>query len=381
MGAGVRRGGPGPEGGGGAAGAIHSVVFCGFASKELAKRIDDCTPKVILSSSGGIEPARKIPYKPLLDEAIATASHKPQRQIILQRPQLTCELKPGAGDRDWATELASAAPHDCVPVAATDPLYILYTSGTTGRPKGVLRDNGGHAVALRRSMALLYGVRPGDVFWAASDIGWVVGHSYIVYGPLLNGCTTVLYEGKPIGTPDAGAFWRVCQQHQVHTLFTAPTALRAIKREDPEGALARGVDLSSLRAMYLAGERSDPDSLQWASQILGKPVVDHWWMTETGWGITGLARGLEHQPVRAGSAGQVLPGYDVALMDEAGQELYTPLNPAFNPASPAADALLHKRTKSDAEHLRDSKARASTRATAWPPGALRCAFRCRPAAC
>ena len=327
------------------------MVFGGFAPKELAKRIDDATPTVILSASCGIEPTRVIPYKPLLDEAIALAAHKPAVQIILQRPELACTLNAAQGDRDWATEYAAAAPAACVPVLATDPLYILYTSGTTGRPKGVLRDNGGHAVALRRTMSMIYGVRPGDVFWAASDIGWVVGHSYIVYGPLLHGCTTVLYEGKPVGTPDAAAFWRVCERYDVRVLFTAPTALRAIKREDADGHLARKHPLPHLQALFLAGERSDPDSVAWATRILQRPVVDHWWMTETGWGITGLARGLEYQPIRPGSAGQVFPGFDVALLDEHGHELRTPLHPTYDPAKDGA-ALRHP-TKADAEHLRD----------------------------
>lgn len=301
-------------------GAIHSVVFGGFASAELAARIDDCKPKVVLSASCGIEIDRLVEYKPLLDGALELARHTPQRCMILQRPQLTVALVAGR-DVDWQDALATAVPHACVPVAATDPLYILYTSGTTGRPKGVVRDNGGHAVALAWSMRNIYGVAPGETFWAASDIGWVVGHSYIVYGPLLNGNTTVLYEGKPVGTPDPGGFWRVASQHGVRVLFTAPTALRAIKREDPDGMHVRRYDLSALRTLFLAGERTDPVTLRWARAHLDIPVVDHWWQTETGWAITASCRGIENLPIRDGAAGQAVPGYDVRALGEDGSEL------------------------------------------------------------
>jgi propionyl-CoA synthetase len=299
-------------------GAIHSVVFGGFAAPELAARIDDCKPKVVLSASCGIEIGRLVEYKPLLDKALAIAKHAPRRCVILQRPELAAPLVAGR-DVDWDEALAGATPSDCVPVAATDPLYILYTSGTTGRPKGVVRDNGGHAVALTWSMRNLYGVEPGETFWAASDIGWVVGHSYIVYGPLLNGNATVLYEGKPVGTPDPGAFWRVAAEHGVRVLFTAPTALRAIKREDPGATHARRYDLSALRALFLAGERTDPVSLRWARSALGVPVVDHWWQTETGWAITGLCRGVEELPIVDGAAGRAVPGYDVVALDAQGR--------------------------------------------------------------
>ena len=301
-------------------GAIHSVVFGGFAAKELASRIDDARPKVIVSASCGIEPARVVPYKPLLDDAIAQARHQPERCIVLQRPQTTAELDP-ARDLDWATCMNGAQPVGCVPVDATDPLYILYTSGTTGLPKGIVRDHGGHATALLWSMRHIYGVQPGEVFWTASDVGWVVGHSYIVYAPLLNGSTTVLYEGKPVGTPDAGAFWRVIAEHGVKVLFTAPTALRAIRREDPEaGQLAR-YDLGGFRALFLAGERCDPDTLHWAEDKLGVPVIDHWWQTETGWAIAANYLGIEHLPVKAGSPTLPAPGYDVQVLDEAGHEV------------------------------------------------------------
>ncbi|HEX5050091.1 MAG TPA: propionyl-CoA synthetase [Gammaproteobacteria bacterium] len=301
-------------------GAIHSVVFGGFAAHELAARIDDCKPKVVLCASCGIEPGRVVEYKPLLDQALSIAKHTPSRCVILQRPQRRAQLD-AARDLDWDDALESAATHDCVPVAATDPLYILYTSGTTGRPKGVVRDNGGHAVALLWSMRNVFGAQPGEVWWTASDIGWVVGHSYIVYGPLLNGNTTVLYEGKPVGTPDAGAFWRVLAEHRARLLFTAPTALRAIKREDPLGSLMPRYDLSSLRTLFLAGERTDPATLQWARTRLGVPVVDNWWQTETGWPITASCRGIEELPIRDGAAGQAVPGYDVRAVDEAGREV------------------------------------------------------------
>ncbi len=299
-------------------GAVHSVVFGGFAPKELATRINDAQPKLIVSASCGIEGARVIAYKPMLDQAIELATHRPEKCIILQRLQARAELVAGR-DLDWQAEMAKAAPAACVAVAATDPLYILYTSGTTGVPKGVVRDNGGHAVALTWSMRHIYNVAPGDVFWAASDIGWVVGHSYIVYAPLLAGCTTVLYEGKPVGTPDAGAFWRVISQHRVKALFTAPTAFRAIKREDPRGELIGKYDLSRFQALFLAGERCDPDTLLWAQERLKVPVIDHWWQTETGWAIAGNCLGLEALPVKPGSPTKAVPGYDVQIVDELGK--------------------------------------------------------------
>ncbi len=300
-------------------GAVHSVVFGGFAAKELATRIDDARPKVILAASCGIEPNRVVAYKPLLDEAIRLAGHTPQRCVVLQRPQAEAAMLPGR-DLDWRDFVSGAEPAACVPVAATDPLYILYTSGTTGVPKGVVRDHGGHAVALRWSMEHLYDVRPGEVFWAASDVGWVVGHSYIVYAPLLHGCTTVLYEGKPVGTPDAGAFWRVIAEHGVSVLFTAPTAFRAIKQHDPSGDLVRDYDLSRFRALFLAGERCDPDTLQWAEELLGVPVVDHWWQTETGWPIAAACLGIERAEVKPGSAGLPVPGWDVRILRSDGDE-------------------------------------------------------------
>jgi propionyl-CoA synthetase len=303
-------------------GAVHSVVFGGFAARELATRIDDAQPKVILSASCGIEGARVVAYKPLLDEAIALAAAKPATCLILQRPQATAELTAGR-DRDWAETVAAAKAQgrrsECVPVAATDPLYVLYTSGTTGRPKGVVRDNGGYMVALEWSMQNLYGVEPGEVYWCASDVGWVVGHSYIVYGPLLHGCTSVLYEGKPVGTPDAGAFWRVIAEHGAVTLFTAPTAFRAIKKEDPNGDLLRSHDLSRFRALFLAGERADPDTVQWAERILGVPIIDHWWQTETGWAVAGNPLGLGLMPVKYGSPTVAMPGYDLQVLDEGGK--------------------------------------------------------------
>ena len=294
-------------------GAVHSVVFGGFAPKELATRIDDAKPKVMLLASCGIEPGRVIAYKPMLDQAIDLASHKPEKCVVLQRPQERAELIPGR-DLDWGDFLAGAEPAGCVPVAATDPLYILYTSGTTGIPKGVVRDNGGHAVALKWSMENVYGVGAGEVFWAASDIGWVVGHSYIVYGPLLKGCTTILYEGKPVGTPDPGAFWRVASQHGVNVLFTAPTAFRAIKRDDPTGSHISRYDLSRFRTLFLAGERCDPDTLHWAERNLGVPVIDHWWQTETGWPIAANCVGLGMLPVKPGSPTKAVPGYDVRIL-------------------------------------------------------------------
>ncbi len=301
-------------------GAVHSVVFGGFAAPELATRIDDAQPKLIVCASCGIEATRVIAYKPLLDEAITLAAHKPKACIVKQRSQLTAAMVAGR-DLDWDACVASATPAACVPVAATDPLYILYTSGTTGQPKGVVRDNGGHAVALKWSMQNVYGVQPGEVFWAASDVGWVVGHSYIVYGPLLNGNTTILFEGKPVGTPNAGTFWRVIADHRVCTLFTAPTAFRAIKKEDPEGKLIRDFDLRSLRALFLAGERSDPATLVWAETQLGVPVVDHWWQTETGWAIVANCLGIESLPVKHGSPTVAVPGWDVRVLDEGGHEV------------------------------------------------------------
>ena len=301
-------------------GAVHSVVFGGFAAPELAARIDDCRPKVVLSASCGIEANRVVDYKALLDRAIELASAKPERCVILQRPEHRAALVPGR-DLDWHDWLASAAPRDCIPVQAADPLYVLYTSGTTGQPKGVVRDNGGHAVALNWSMRHVYGAAPGETFWAASDIGWVVGHSYIVYGPLLNGNATVLYEGKPVGTPDAGAFWRVVADHGVRVLFTAPTALRAIKREDPGGERIRAHDLRSLRTLFLAGERTDPATHEWATRMLGVPVIDHWWQTETGWPLTASAVGIERLPIKAGSAGQPVPGVAVRALDSGGRRV------------------------------------------------------------
>ncbi len=301
-------------------GAVHSVVFGGFAPHELAIRIEDATPKAVISASCGIEGSRVIEYKPLLDQAIEASAHQPEHCVIVQRPQAAATLVPGR-DISWDEAMAGAEPAGCAPVAATDPLYILYTSGTTGRPKGVVRDNGGHAVALRWSMANIYDIGPDDVYWAASDIGWVVGHSYIVYGPLLAGCTTVLYEGKPVGTPDAGAFWRVIADHRVKALFTAPTAIRAIKKEDPEGKLARAQDLSSLRYLFLAGERLDPETFRWASDLLGIPVIDHWWQTETGWAIAADPMGLEPMPTKAGSPTVPVPGFDVRIVDALGHEV------------------------------------------------------------
>jgi propionyl-CoA synthetase len=295
-------------------GAVHSVVFGGFAAYELALRIDDAAAAVVVSASCGIEAGRVLEYKPILDRAIGLSSHKPQSCVILQRPQAAASLVAGR-DLDWEQAMAAAEPAGCVPVAATDPLYILYTSGTTGTPKGVVRDNGGHAVALRWSMEHIYDTGPGEVFWAASDIGWVVGHSYIVYAPLLAGCTTVLYEGKPVGTPDAGAFWRVIAEHRVKALFTAPTAFRAIKKEDPEGLLVRKHDLSAFRYLFLAGERLDPETYRWAGELLGIPVIDHWWQTETGWAIAADLMGLEPMATKPGSPTVPVPGYDVHVVD------------------------------------------------------------------
>ena len=300
-------------------GAIHSVVFGGFSSRELATRIDDAKPKVMVAGSCGIEPNRVVHYKPLLDQAIDMAKHKPDHCVILRRPQEPGTMIEGR-DVDWETAMATAQPQPCVSVAATDPLYILYTSGTTGIPKGVVRDNGGHAVAMTWSMKHLYAMQPGEVFWAASDVGWVVGHSYIVYAPLLYGCTTIIYEGKPVGTPDAGAFWRVISEHGVAVMFTAPTALRAIKRVDSKAEFLKQYDLSRYRALFLAGERCDPDTLTWAQDILQRPVIDHWWQTETGWGIAANLMGVEHLPVKAGSPTKAVPGYDVRILDDDGHE-------------------------------------------------------------
>ncbi len=301
-------------------GAVHSVVFGGFAPNELATRIKDAAPKVIVSASCGIEPGRVIAYKPMLDEAIALAGDSVKHCVILRREQQGCTLKDGR-DVDWDEAMASAEPVDCVPVAATDPLYILYTSGTTGQPKGIVRDNGGHMVALKWSMKNIYNVDPGEVYWAASDVGWVVGHSYIVYAPLLHGCTTIVFEGKPVGTPDAGVFWRVISEHKVGTMFTAPTAFRAIKREDPEGKLLKQYDMGHFRTLFLAGERTDPDTLHWAENQLGVPVIDHWWQTETGWAIGANCVGIEQLPVKAGSSSRPVPGYDVRILDTAGHEV------------------------------------------------------------
>jgi propionyl-CoA synthetase len=301
-------------------GAVHSVVFGGFAAAELATRIDDATPKLIVTASCGIEPTRLVPYKPLVEEALALAKHKPDRCIVKQRPQLTASMQEGR-DIDWDQAMQRAQPASCVPVEATDPLYILYTSGTTGQPKGVVRDNGGHAVAMHWTMKHVYGAEPGEVFWAASDVGWVVGHSYIVYAPLLYGCTTLLYEGKPVGTPNAGAFWRVIAEHDVRTLFCAPTAFRAIKKEDPDGRFVREHDVSKLRALFLAGERSDPATLAWAEKQLGVPVIDHYWQTETGWAIAANCLGIERLPVKHGSPTLPAPGWDLRVLDEGGHEV------------------------------------------------------------
>ncbi|MEM8750572.1 MAG: propionyl-CoA synthetase [Pseudomonadota bacterium] len=305
-------------------GAVHSVVFGGFAASELATRIDDCAPKAIISASCGIEPGRVIAYKPLLDEAIELSDAKPDCTIILQREQQTCDLMSGR-DFDYAHEVGRhremGTDVPCVEVAATDPLYVLYTSGTTGQPKGVVRDNGGHMVALNWTMKAIYGVDPGEVYWAASDVGWVVGHSYIVYAPLMHGNTSILFEGKPVGTPDAGTFWRVISEHKVAALFTAPTAFRAIKKEDPDGALVANYDLSHFRMLYLAGERADPDTIHWAERVLGTPVIDHWWQTETGWTIAGNPIGIEQMPVKYGSPTVAMPGYDVQVLSDEGEEL------------------------------------------------------------
>jgi len=305
-------------------GAIHSVVFGGFAAHELATRIDDATPKAIIAASCGIEPGRVIAYKPLIDDAIDQATHKPESCFVFQREEQAADLQPGR-DHDLGalmeTGLSEGRKVACVSVQATDPLYVLYTSGTTGQPKGVVRDNGGHMVALKWSMSNLYGIEPGEVFWAASDVGWVVGHSYIVYGPLLHGCTTIVFEGKPVGTPDAGVFWRLISEHNIVSLFTAPTAFRAIRKEDPNGEFIRKYDLSKLRSLFLAGERADPETVKWAADQLKVPVIDHWWQTETGWCIVGNPLGLGALPVKPGSPTVPMPGYDVQILDDAGHPL------------------------------------------------------------
>ena len=307
-------------------GAIHSVVFGGFAARELATRIDDSRPKVILAGSCGIEPNRLVAYKPMIDEAIEIASHKPENVIVFQRKEHPASLVQGR-DHDWASLVGKAKDSNksvpCAEISATDPLYILYTSGTTGKPKGVVRDNGGHLVAMAWTMGAIYGIKPGDVFWSASDVGWVVGHSYIVYAPLIIGATTILYEGKPVGTPDAGAFWRVISEHGVKALFTAPTAFRAIRKEDPEGLELKKYDLTNFTALFLAGERADPDTVRWAEQMLGVPVIDHWWQTETGWAIAGNPFGMGQLPVKHGSPTVAMPGYDVRIVDEAGNPVPT----------------------------------------------------------
>ncbi|RSN23408.1 propionyl-CoA synthetase [Amycolatopsis sp. WAC 04169] len=300
-------------------GAVHSVVFGGFAPKELAARIEDAKPKVIVAASCGIEPTRIVEYKPIIDEALSGTAHQPDKVVVLQRERARAVL--GERDADWAELVAKASPADPVPVAATDPLYILYTSGTTGKPKGVVRDTGGHAVALAWSMGAIYDIQPGDVWWTASDVGWVVGHSYIVYAPLLIGATTVMYEGKPVGTPDAGAFWRVISDHEVKALFTAPTALRAIKKVDPDGIEIGKYQLSGFKTLFMAGERLDPETYHWAHDKLGVPVIDHWWQTETGWPIAANPRGLEPMPVKPGSATKPVPGWDVRILDQAGDPL------------------------------------------------------------
>ncbi len=331
-------------------GAIHSVVFGGFAPKELATRIEDARPRVVMCSSCGIEVNRIIPYKPLLDSAIDLCTHKPDACVIVQRPEARVPLIEGR-DYDWSAFM-TGAPADCVPVAATDPLYILYTSGTTGKPKGVLRDNGGHLVALEWSMKNIYGVTPGEVYWAASDIGWVVGHSYIVYGPLFHGCTSVIYEGKSVGTPDPGAFWRVISEHGVSVLFCAPTAFRAIRREDPEARYLRKYDLSSLRMLFLAGERCDPDTLDWAKEQLRVPVIDHWWQTETGWSIGANCAGIELLPVRPGSCTKAVPGYDIRVLDTEGKQVAPGQNGNIVIKSPLPPGCLTTLWQNDADFVR-----------------------------
>jgi propionyl-CoA synthetase len=323
-------------------GAIHSVVFGGFAAPELASRIADAKPRVIVSASCGLEPGRIVAYKPLLDAAIELSPHKPEACLILQREMLRADMQVGR-DHDFREAEAAAAPHDPVAIPATDPLYILYTSGTTGRPKGIVRDAGGHAVALHNSMSMIYGLGAGDIFWTASDVGWVVGHSYIVYAPLLAGCTSVMYEGKPVGTPDAGAFWRVASEHRVRVLFTAPTAFRAIKQQDPEAAHLARYDMSAFEALFLAGERCDPPTALWAAGKLGVPVVDHWWQTETGWPITAGFRGFGLFPFKPGSGGRPAPGYELRALDEAGRVLPSGQNGSLAirlPLPPGAAATL-----------------------------------------
>jgi propionyl-CoA synthetase len=320
-------------------GAVHSVVFGGFASNELAVRIDDAKPKVIVSASCGIEGTRVIPYMPLLEGALGLSSHQPDACVILQREMARAVLKPGR-DHDWQEVCAKATPADCVPVAATDPLYVLYTSGTTAIPKGVVRDNGGHAVALRWSLPNIYDTHPGEVFWAASDVGWVVGHSYIVYAPLLTGATTILFEGKPVGTPDPGAFWRMIAEHGVKTLFTAPTAFRAIKKEDPNGDHLKRYDLSTFTYLFLAGERLDPNTYHWASDLLGVPVIDHWWQTESGWPIVANPMGIEQLTVKPGSPTKPVPGYDVRILDESGNECARGVEGAVTIRSPLPPGTL-----------------------------------------
>ncbi len=321
-------------------GAIHSVVFGGFASNELAIRIDDAKPRVIVTASCGIEGARVIPYMPLLEGALGIAKHEPAKVIVLQREEMErAELRPGR-DVDWHEAVAAATLADPVEVEATHPLYVLYTSGTTAMPKGVVRDNGGHAVALRWSLPNIYDTHPGEVFWAASDVGWVVGHSYIVYAPLLTGCTSILYEGKPVGTPDAGAFWRVIAEHRVKTLFTAPTAFRAIKKEDPNGEHLKRYDLSKFVYLFLAGERLDPDTYHWAKNLLGVPVIDHWWQTETGWPIAANLMGVEQLPVKPGSPTKPVPGYDVRILDESGAECPPGVDGAVTIRSPLPPGTL-----------------------------------------
>ena len=331
-------------------GAVHSVVFGGFAAQELAKRINDAKPRVVLSASHGIEPGRTVEYKPLLDEAIKLAEHKPEQCVIYQRQNSTAELIPGQ-DSCWSQLAEQALPQDCVPVEATDPLYILYTSGTTGTPKGVVRDNGGHMVALNWSMQHIYGTQPGEVYWAASDVGWVVGHSYIVYAPLLNGNTTLLYEGKPVGTPDAGAFWRVIEQHKVKTLFTAPTAFRVIKKEDPDAELFKAYDVSSLRALFLAGERADPDTIVWAENVLKVPVIDHWWQTETGWPQVANCLGLGLLDIKHGSATCAVPGFDVQVLDEQGQPVAAGVNGALAIKLPLPPGCLSTLWQNDQRYI------------------------------
>lgn len=332
-------------------GAVHSVVFGGFAAHELATRLNDAQPKAVIAASCGLEPGRVVPYKPLLDQAIAEATHKPEFTIIFQREQARATLRDGY-DIDWNAAQDGVTPADCVPVSGDHPAYILYTSGTTGQPKGVVRATAGHLVSLAWTMKNLYNVNPGEVFWAASDVGWVVGHSYICYGPLIHGATTIVFEGKPVGTPDAGTFWRVIQEHKVVSFFTAPTAFRAIKREDPKGVLVGDYDLSSLRCLYLAGERADPDTVIWAQEKLGVPVIDHWWQTETGWAVAGNPMGVDPQPVKIGSPSIPMPGYDIHILDEAGHPvpagtlgaiaIKLPLPPGTLPTLWNADARFRK---------------------------------------